>query len=372
MNATFDPANRETLDTLQRALELVEGFALYFVRNNLPAQSGALLARLAEMLGPERVVFRVDLDEGASVIRRLLTESVRVAPGGSLHVFGLERQMPGGAVHPPVLQQLNLAREHFRRLPCPVVFWLRDEALTRLARGAPDFWAWRSGVFEFVPEPDWVNAESLQHVGQGTLAWRDLPAQEKSTRILALEGLLEDYKLLEQDGATYRASAEIALELGWLYLVAYRVDEAAQVLDSALHLFRAVGDRLGEANVLQAMGDVQAFRDDRDTALDSYAQALTLFRAVGDRLGEANVLQAMGDVQAFRKENDTALDSYAQALTLFRAVGDRLGEANVLKAMGDVQAFRKENDTALDSYAQALTLFRAVGDRLGEANVLKA
>ena len=42
------------------------------------------------------------------------------------------------------------------------------------------------------------------------------------------------------------------------------------------------------------MGDVQNFRKELDKALGSYEQALGLFREVGDRLGEANVLKAMG------------------------------------------------------------------------------
>ena len=55
---------------------------------------------------------------------------------------------------------------------------------------------------------------------------------------------------------------------------------------------------------------------------DAYhEQALALHRQLGDRLGEANVLQAIGDVQNFRKDMDTTLASYAEALTLYRAVG---------------------------------------------------
>ena len=72
----------------------------------------------------------------------------------------------------------------------------------------------------------------------------------------------------------------------------------------------------------------------------TYEAALGLFRAVGDRLGEANVLKAQGDVLAFQKRNDEALAKYEAALGLFRAVGARLGEANVLKAQGDVLAFQ--------------------------------
>ena len=70
-----------------------------------------------------------------------------------------------------------------------------------------------------------------------------------------------------------------------------------------------------------------------------YKEALRLYRAVGDRLGEANVLQAQGDVLAFLDQRDEGVARYEEALRLFRAVGDRLGEANVLKAQGDVLAF---------------------------------
>ncbi|MCB9116336.1 MAG: tetratricopeptide repeat protein [Caldilineaceae bacterium] len=164
----------------------------------------------------------------------------------------------------------------------------------------------------------------------------------------------------------------------WHYLRGrseYYSDQWHAALDDyaeALGLFRAVGDRLGEANVLKAQGDVLYFLKRTDEALEKYAEALGLFRAVGDRLGEANVLKAQGDVLYFLKRTDEALEKYAEALGLFRAVGDRLGEANVLKAQGDVLYFLKRTDEALEKYAEALGLFRAVGDRLGEANVLQA
>jgi tetratricopeptide (TPR) repeat protein len=149
-------------------------------------------------------------------------------------------------------------------------------------------------------------------------------------------------------------------------------DAALTSYHEALTLYRALGDRLGEANVRKAIGDVQQFRKELDAALTSYHEALTLYRALGARLGEANVLQAIGDVQQFRADRDAALTSYHEALTLYRALGDRLGEANVRKAIGDVQQFRKELDAALTSYHEALTLYRALGARLGEANVLAA
>ena len=44
---------------------------------------------------------------------------------------------------------VNIQREAFTDAPHAVVLWLREEQLVRLMRRAPDFWAWRSGVFDF-------------------------------------------------------------------------------------------------------------------------------------------------------------------------------------------------------------------------------
>ena len=152
----------------------------------------------------------------------------------------------------------------------------------------------------------------------------------------------------------------------------YEKDEALAHYEEAIVLYRAVGARLGEANTLQAIGDVLKFKDRNDEALAHYEEAIGLYRAVGDRIGEANTLKEIGDVLQFKDRNDKALAHYEEAIGLFRAVGERLGEANTLKAIGDVLQFKKRTDEALAHYEEAIVLYRAVGERLGEANTLKA
>jgi len=183
--------------------------------------------------------------------------------------------MPRGAAYPPVLSHLNLAREHLRKMPCPVVFWLRDKALTRLAQGAPDFWAWRSGVYEFLPEAKWAESVYQQPRG-GTRAWSELPPAKKSQRMLTLEGLLADYRELG-DGPTERnIRAELLLELGRLYLRSYRTEAATSHLTEALDLYRVLGDRLGEAHTLQALACLEHQRE------NFFEQAIYLHQAIGD------------------------------------------------------------------------------------------
>ncbi|MGE5660319.1 MAG: tetratricopeptide repeat protein, partial [Actinomycetota bacterium] len=57
-------------------------------------------------------------------------------------------------------------------------------------------------------------------------------------------------------------------------------------------------------------------------------QLLNFCQATNDRLGEANTLQAIGDVLQFQKHSSEALEHYQQALGIFRQVGASLGEAN--------------------------------------------
>ncbi len=94
-------------------------------------------------------------------------------------------------------------------------------------------------------------------------------------------------------------------------------------------------------------------------AEENFRRALEAARRAGDRLGEANTLKAIGDVQQFRKEIDAALDSYRQALQLFRAVGSRLGEANTLLSMAGLES---ELEAGRAQFEQAMALYQAVGD----------
>ncbi|MBI3682201.1 MAG: TIR domain-containing protein [Acidobacteria bacterium] len=49
---------------------------------------------------------------------------------------------------PELAGYVNLNREAFADVPHAMVFWIREYGLRALGNEAPDFWAWRSGVFD--------------------------------------------------------------------------------------------------------------------------------------------------------------------------------------------------------------------------------
>jgi tetratricopeptide (TPR) repeat protein len=64
-------------------------------------------------------------------------------------IRGLEQSIGVLGEYPPVLVDLNFSRDAYRRrVPYPILFVLPDYAITRIARFAPDFWAWKSVEFQ--------------------------------------------------------------------------------------------------------------------------------------------------------------------------------------------------------------------------------
>ncbi|HMS13243.1 MAG TPA: tetratricopeptide repeat protein, partial [Microthrixaceae bacterium] len=52
------------------------------------------------------------------------------------------------------------------------------------------------------------------------------------------------------------------------------------------------------------------------------------------RLGEANTLHSLGNLELQESRNDTARDLYNQALPIYRTIRNRRGEADTLHALG--------------------------------------
>src|SRR5439155_14908814 len=59
---------------------------------------------------------------------------------------------------------MKLYHQISTRLACPLVIWIADDTLTELARHAPDFIAWRSGIFTLAEPSVAIEAPYRQHL----------------------------------------------------------------------------------------------------------------------------------------------------------------------------------------------------------------
>ncbi|MBK9648811.1 MAG: tetratricopeptide repeat protein, partial [Deltaproteobacteria bacterium] len=171
---------------------------------------------------------------------------------------------------------------------------------------------------------------------------------------------------------THSGEANTLQALGDLYVRTDRLAPAEDAYTQALQLYKRVEDSLGEANTLRALGDLYVRTDRLAPAEDAYTQALQLYKRMEDSLGEANTRKAPGDLYVRTVRLAPAEDAYTQALQLFQRVKDSLGEANTLRALGDLYVHTARFAPAEDAYTQALQLYKRVEDSLGEANTLLA
>jgi tetratricopeptide (TPR) repeat protein len=87
---------------------------------------------------------------------------------------------------------------------------------------------------------------------------------------------------------------------------------------------------------------------------------------VGDKGGEANTLNNIGQVFSDLGKKQKALSYFDQALPLLRQVRDKRVEASTLNNIGIVFSDLGEKQKALSYYDQALPLHRQVGDKDGK------
>jgi len=211
---------------------------------------------------------------------------------------------------------------------------------------------------------------------KGSEFWNLAQNWDNSFRVAELESLIA--ALLEQIAAERvetLAKAEVYYWAGKAKFRVYKAKEALERYEEALAFYRNIGvseappveARLGEANTLQAIGDVLQFLDRRTEALERYEEALAFYRDIGDRLGEANTLRAIGDVLQFLKRSTEALERYEEALAFYRDIGDRLGEANTLQAIGILQ---DDLTVGLEYCQAALELYRQIGTKYSQSRNL--
>ncbi|MSP14522.1 MAG: tetratricopeptide repeat protein [Chloroflexi bacterium] len=323
-------AEQDKLTSVDVSLELSYGRLL-----KADAEAARIFSLLALFpAGAEEATLQAVLPAGApALVHRLVHVSLVERMAGRYYLLAPVRQfalarLPAGAETPAILA----AFDYFQNLAEQAdALWIAS------VQG-------RLGL-EII-EADLPNMQFL-------IDWecaREIPAEAGGTcRSARLVGSLRNFYM------------QVGL---WLSL------EEQQRVERVAQAARRLGDTQGEAHVQKLQGDVLAFQDRREEALERYEAALKLYREVGDRLGEANVLQAQGDVLAFQKRNVEALERYEAALKLYREVGDRLGEANVLLELGDIHRREGRYPPAWQAYQDVRQIFSEIGDRYSLARVL--
>ncbi len=341
-----------------------EAEALYHaLQGDYAAAMGRLRSRVLAALDEE--------DWGLAQALIGTTRELALAPDDQAWIDLFKAELAWGEGNRPLAEQ-RLAR--LVALP-----ELPDELAERLARGM-------EGWFGYDPELEreqvmdwnrqllemllwWAQYESAQEV-QAHARW----ALGEAARMQDRSGDAVDYYqtalVMYREIGDRQGEAITLRSLGQTALMQARSDDALSYLEVALDLCREIGYRLGEANVLRGLGDAAQMKDRSGDAVDHYQTALMVYQEIGDRLGESNAQLGLGDATGMQARYTDALGYFQAVLTVSREIGDRSGEAHALRGLGQTALMQARHAEAEGYYRAALAVYREISDRSGEAHTL--
>jgi tetratricopeptide (TPR) repeat protein len=234
-----------------------------------------------------------------------------------------------------------------------LVFWLDAEALALASRAAPDLWAWRAGVYAFLPLAASSSAivessESLvlftpfQPVLQGT---DPRSMAEKSRRVVEINRWLSDHLDAPDD---LRVPA--LKELGELLFSLGDYDAALRHWQTAeLPVYRRLGDGRSKAIKMARIADVMRVRGKPDEAMKILRDdVLPVFDRLGDVHSQAVTMGCIADIlKSLGRIDESLRIRQEQELPVYERLGDGRAKAITMWKIAEVLQARGQSDEAV-------------------------
>jgi tetratricopeptide (TPR) repeat protein len=377
----FLTLNQQSLAELLTFIDFAdEKLTIGFVEINFAKDRDTLIAILQNHRQCQEIQFKIlnFSDKELRFLRDAIVEElavIKIEDNKKLVVIliGLEKSIGMSGEYPPVLQDLNFVRDAFTTsVPHPILLFLPNYALTRLAKYAPDFWAWRAGVFHFETDENTKNYAIEQTLDSEKIR-ESLELAEKQERIDLLQRLLMEYSPdnNHQASTDIRGCINIFKELGIVYRSIGEVEKAEDYLIKALNLVDDKQELAQEkSSILYNLGSLYNDLGKIDEAIALYNQSLKIFERVGNLQGKAYTLHNLAIIYADRGDVDEAIALYNQSLELEERIGNLQGKAATLHNLANIYADRGDVDEAIALYNQSLELNERIGDIQGKAATL--
>jgi tetratricopeptide (TPR) repeat protein len=401
------PENIEELKAITALLRRARGLMIAFVKVNHPTLLARVIAAIRASL-PGLRIGEVRLSpQPAITIPSQIENALHAAEIDALFVYDLVRMFDWSSEDSPAISNLNLNRNYLgQQVPFPTIFFLPEHALGLIGRLAPDFWSWRSGVFDLVAEGDDAATTLNQLTDQ---EWK-LSVAERMEREQLLKSIASELKqiqprqghsearvnraiaasvLLDGDADTAQAHLAVARSLFkeardeeslaltmWLEGEAYRMlgafDEAEQSYTAAQRFFQSVGNTGLTAYSIRGLADVHLGRGDYAQASRAYSQAEQMHRTVGDLRGVAHCNEGTADLLRLQSRFEEAIAQYETARNLYTEIDDRRNQAYCDWSLGEIALEKAQLDPAERLLKRAAKAYGLVADRRGAAHCLEA
>ena len=369
---------KNEFEDLIRALEWSDEFAIYFAVVNPPLIRKQMAEKLKGSLEKEKIqVHSLELNSSYFDLLSIIPEKVpsyclrgaETVIRSVVFIFGAEEAIAADVdTRRLFFDCLNWQRDKLREnIACPLVIWLPEFALRILALEAPDFWAWRSGIYHLEPEPVWILKDAKELLMGDASEYGVLTYQEKIKRLQQFKALLEDYERqpFEKESETELLGIRFNLlhyaGLVSFYLANYK--DAKQYLLQGLKMAELLKDK--ELFLLSFLGlsAVSKYQGDYTCAEEYTKKALQIIQDIGDKSRIAPIFGFLGNYASLQNDYNKAKEFFKKELE----IGKELGNNELIaSAIGDLGVLAKKQEKYTESKSfleQSLKINDEIGDK---------
>jgi tetratricopeptide (TPR) repeat protein len=236
------------------------------------------------------------------------------------------------------------------------VIWLPDAVTTRMAQQSPDFWGWRSGVFEFEADP------SLHQAFHQDSVPLPLPSPEPNDQpTYPIADLQQEIATLEAQSPNSPLLITLYSDLGNAHRQQHDYDAALATDRNALNRAELHKNKSWQARSLRNIGRTLHNSGRYERAIAFFEQSLEIQRQIKDCQGEAVSLSGLGNAYDSLGDYEQAIAFHEQSLEIQRQIKDRQGEANSLFNMANAYLRLDRRWDAQVNFEAALALFQDMG-----------
>jgi tetratricopeptide (TPR) repeat protein len=374
--ATVEPFE-DRIDILYRELELATKWerpsVLLVIFSSEYVHTDAEVALENRLAGIGQTIHRLKIKDSGETDITLLLSKAGKPQERVFFVDGLRRA--NGKTNVEAYRALNTSREFFVENRVRIVFWLTEREAIDLAHYAPDYWAFRHRVIEFVepPRPEQLSSRALQLSSQGIGEFTDT-ADDIDEKISLRTALLADLPAGDESTAP---RADLQLTLGVLYWRRGDFEKATEFLNDTLRLTCLLNDDWSQALCLNALALVQTDLDRFEEAVETYQRAALLapehlpWNNLGKLYARLNRHQEAMEVLQKAIENNPrdpdswhglgeiycALDRHQEAEAAFRKVLELAPDhAFAWNGLGNVYVETGQPNEAITAFQKALQM----------------
>jgi tetratricopeptide (TPR) repeat protein len=232
---------------------------------------------------------------------------------------------------PPILNHLNQQRERFRdSFKICFVFLLRAFSINYFLHRAPDFFDWRSGVFERPTTAEVLEQEisSLLLLEGDAGKYLKLPHEQKIEKVLEIQECLK-----AKHQKTHSRRERLLLELGYLLVATNEYEAALTYYDQALSIKQDYHEAWNNKGI--ALSNLKRYKE----AIASYHQALKIKPDYHEAwYNQGNALYSLKFYEQAINSYNKAMEfkpDYAEALYYKEQALDKLGQHEKAKVSHD-------------------------------------